>query len=46
MRGQKPRWQAFEGLYTGIGERVVPRLRELAPRGLREPGGRFHATYM
>ena len=30
--------------YTGLGKRVVPRLRELAPRGQRESGGGIHAT--
>ena len=29
---------------TGLGKRVVPRLRELAPRGQRESGGGIHAT--
>ena len=29
---------------TGIGYKVGPRLRELAPRGQREPGGGIHAT--
>ena len=29
---------------TEMGERVGPRLRELASRGRREPGGRIHAT--
>ena len=32
-------------IYTGLGKRVVPRLRELAPpRGQREPGGGIHVT--
>ena len=35
-----PRVDAF----TGMGERVVPRLRELAPCGQREAGGGIHAT--
>ena len=30
--------------HTGLGKRVVPRLRELAPRGERESGGGIHAT--
>ena len=30
--------------YTGMGERVVPRLCELATRGQRESGGGIHAT--
>ena len=30
--------------HTGPSERVVPRLRELAPRGQREPGGGIHVT--
>ena len=29
---------------TGLGKRVVPRLRELVPRGQRESGGGIHAT--
>ena len=29
---------------TGLGERMGPRLRELAPRGLRESGGGILAT--
>ena len=29
---------------TGLGIRVVPRLRELASRGQRESGGEIHAT--
>ena len=29
---------------TGVGKRVVPRLRELAPSGQRESGGGIHAT--
>ena len=29
---------------TGLGKKVVPRLRELAPRGQRESGGEIHAT--
>ena len=29
---------------TGLGKRVVPRLRELTPCGQRESGGRIHAT--
>ena len=29
---------------TGLGKRVVPRLRDLAPRGQRESGGGIHAT--
>ena len=33
-----------QGDCTGLGKRVVPRLRELAPRGQREPGGGIHAT--
>ena len=36
-------WTAY--LYTGMGKKVVPRLRELAPRGQRESGGGIHATY-
>ena len=31
-------------LNTGLDKRGVPRLRELAPRGQRESGGRIHAT--
>ena len=34
----------FIAVYTGLGKRVVPRLRELANRGQRESGGRIHAT--
>ena len=30
--------------YTGLGEKVGPRLRELAPRIQREPGGGIHET--
>ena len=30
--------------YTEMGERVDPRLRELASRGRRKPGGGIHAT--
>ena len=30
--------------YTGLGKRVGPMLRELAPRGQRELGGGIHAT--
>ena len=29
---------------TGLGKRVVPRLRELAPHSQRESGGGIHAT--
>ena len=29
---------------TGVGKRMVPRLRELAPHGQRESGGGIHAT--
>ena len=29
---------------TGLGKRVIPRLRELAPRGQRKSGGGIHAT--
>ena len=29
---------------TGLGKRVVPRLRELVPCSQRESGGRIHAT--
>ena len=29
---------------TGLGKRVVPRLRELVLHGQRESGGRIHAT--
>ena len=29
---------------TGLGKRVVSRLRELAPHGKRESGGGIHAT--
>ena len=29
---------------TELGYKVGPRLRELAPRGQREPGGGIHAT--
>ena len=29
---------------TGMGEKVSPRLRELASRGQRESGGGIHAT--
>ena len=29
---------------TGLGKRVVPRLRELAHHGQRETGGGIHAT--
>ena len=29
---------------TGMGKRIVPRLRELATRGQRESGGGIHAT--
>ena len=32
------------GNTTGLGERVVPRLRERAPCGQREPGDGIHAT--
>ena len=35
-------WTAY--LYTGMAKKVVPRLRELAPRGQRESGGGIHAT--
>ena len=31
-------------LCTGLGKRVVPRLRELAPSGQRESGGGIHTT--
>ena len=30
---------------TGLGKRVVPRLREFAPHSQRESGGGIHATY-
>ena len=36
-------YQTFVG-NTGLGKRVVPRLRELAPCGQRESGGGIHAT--
>ena len=35
---------AGESQCTGLGERVVTRLRELAPRGQRESEGGIHAT--
>ena len=31
---------------TGLGKRVVPRLRELTPRGQREPGGGIRAILL
>ena len=32
-------------MFTELGKIVVPRLRELVPRGQRESGGGIHATY-
>ena len=37
-------WQSKSKWSTGLGKRVVPRLRELASRGQRESGGGIHAT--
>ena len=34
----------WPGLTTELGKRVVPKLRELAPRSQRESGGGIHAT--
>ena len=34
----------FQNYYTVLGERVVPRLCELGPRGQRESGCGIHAT--
>ena len=36
--------QAAELGNTGLGKKVVPRLRELAPRGQRESGSGIHVT--
>ena len=34
----------FHHVITGLGKRVVPRLRELAPCGQRESGSGIHTT--
>ena len=47
LKGRDPdpaSYQRGEMDYTELGKRVVPRLRELALRGQREPGGGIHAT--
>ena len=31
-------------IFTDMQEKMIARLRELAPRGQREPGGGIHAT--